>query len=250
MALTFNSQVHVLSGLIYVSFSYWSQNQLAKCWLIRCFFAMVLSLHVRCILNFGDPFILTWEFCFICVWFLIVICSYDYLQDNTVKIRLLNNLDQCLKAGRKYSWYMFLVSNACVALLSGLKVLLIFVINWALTVWFIFLILIFTVLSVQELLTSRGAQSLPTDIFSMVQSIFKVIGTRHFKHSKLWSPSLLSSNLTWSLHQGILMLSEISIAQRRAACEGLGLLARTGNDIFTARMVCLLFILLLFILQH
>jgi hypothetical protein len=46
------------------------------------------------------------------------------------------------------------------------------------------------------------------------------------------------------------MLSEISIAQRRAACEGLGLLARTGNDIFTARMVCLLFILLLFILQH
>ncbi|KAM0896259.1 hypothetical protein ACQ4PT_023313 [Festuca glaucescens] len=101
-------------------------------------------------------------------------------QDNTVKIRLLNNLDQCLKAGRKYSWYMFLVSNACVALLSGLK----------------------------ELLTLRGAQSLPTDIFSMVQSIFK----------------------------GILVLSEISIAQRRAACEGLGLLARTGNDIFTARM--------------
>ncbi|KAM0884443.1 hypothetical protein ACQ4PT_030980 [Festuca glaucescens] len=69
-------------------------------------------------------------------------------QDNTVKIRLLNNLDQCLKAGRKYSWYMLLVSNACVALLSGLK----------------------------ELLTLRGAQSLPTDIFSMVQSIFKCRG--------------------------------------------------------------------------
>ncbi|CAM0910461.1 unnamed protein product [Alopecurus aequalis] len=101
-------------------------------------------------------------------------------QDNTVKIRLLNNLDQCLKAGKKYSWYMFLVSNVCVALLSGLK----------------------------ELLTLRGAQSLPTDIFSILQSIFK----------------------------GILVESEISIAQRRAACEGLGLLARTGNDIFTARM--------------
>ncbi|XP_044958991.1 protein SWEETIE isoform X1 [Hordeum vulgare subsp. vulgare] len=101
-------------------------------------------------------------------------------QDNTAKMRLLNNIDQCLKAGKKYSWYMFLVSNACVALLSGLK----------------------------ELLTLRGAQSLPTDIFSMIQSIFK----------------------------GILGESEISIAQRRAACEGLGLLARTGNDIFTARM--------------
>uniref|UniRef100_A0A453S6G9 Uncharacterized protein n=1 Tax=Aegilops tauschii subsp. strangulata TaxID=200361 RepID=A0A453S6G9_AEGTS len=91
-------------------------------------------------------------------------------QDNTAKIRLLNNIDQCLKAGKKYSWYMFLVSNACVALLSGLK----------------------------ELLTLRGAQSLPTDIFSMIQSIFK----------------------------GILGESEISTAQRRAACEGLGLLAR------------------------
>jgi hypothetical protein len=85
---------------------------------------------------------------------------------------------------------MLLVSNACVALLSGLKVLLIFVTNWALTVWCIFLILIFIVLSIQELLTLRGAQSLPTDIFSMVQSIFKVIGTRHFKPSKLWSPCL------------------------------------------------------------
>ena len=85
-------------------------------------------------------------------------------QDNTAKIRLLNNIDQCLKAGKKYSWYMFLVSNACVALLSGLK----------------------------ELLTLRGAQSLPTDIFSMIQSIFK----------------------------GILGESEISTAQRRAACEG------------------------------
>ena len=43
------------------------------------------------------------------------------------------------------------------------------------------------------------------------------------------------------------MESEISIAQRRAACEGLGLLARTGNDIFTARMVRLLIIVLLLI---
>ncbi|KQK18234.1 hypothetical protein BRADI_1g39436v3 [Brachypodium distachyon] len=101
-------------------------------------------------------------------------------QDDTAKVKLLNNLDQCLKAGKKYSWFMFLVSNACVALLSGLK----------------------------ELLTLRGAQSLPTDILSMVQSIFK----------------------------GILLESEISTAQRRAACEGLGLLARAGNDIFTARM--------------
>ncbi|KAL6603995.1 hypothetical protein ACP70R_044356 [Stipagrostis hirtigluma subsp. patula] len=101
-------------------------------------------------------------------------------QDNTVKIRLLNNLDQCLKSAKKHSWFNFLVTNACIALLSGLK----------------------------ELLTLRGAQSLPTDILSMIQSIFK----------------------------GILVETEMSTAQRRAACEGLGLLARVGNDIFTARM--------------
>ncbi|XP_006656123.1 protein SWEETIE isoform X2 [Oryza brachyantha] len=101
-------------------------------------------------------------------------------QDNTVKIRLLNSLDQCLKSGKKQSWFMSVVTNACVALLSGLK----------------------------EFLTIRGAQSLPTDILSMVQSIFK----------------------------GILLESEISTSQRRAACEGLGLLARIGTDAFTARM--------------
>uniref|UniRef100_A0A0E0E2B2 HEAT repeat-containing protein 5B n=1 Tax=Oryza meridionalis TaxID=40149 RepID=A0A0E0E2B2_9ORYZ len=101
-------------------------------------------------------------------------------EDNTVKIRLLNNLDQCLKSGKKQSWFMTVVTNSCVALLSGLK----------------------------EFLTLRGAQSLSTDILSMVQSTFK----------------------------GILLESEISTAQRRAACEGLGLLARIGNDAFTARM--------------
>ncbi|KAL5651647.1 hypothetical protein ACJX0J_037105, partial [Zea mays] len=101
-------------------------------------------------------------------------------QENTVKISLLNNLDQCLKSGKKYLWFKFLITNACVALLSGLK----------------------------EFLALRGAQSLPIDILSMIQSIFKAI----------------------------LVEPEISTAQRRAACEGLGLLARAGNDIFTARM--------------
>ena len=51
-------------------------------------------------------------------------------------------------------------------------------------------------------------------------------------------PPFLFSNLTSYLLQAILGETEISTAQRRAACEGLGLLARVGNDIFTARMVC------------
>jgi hypothetical protein len=110
-------------------------------------------------------------------------------QDNTVKISLLNNLDQCLKSWKKHSCYTFLVTNACVALLSGLK----------------------------DLLTLRGVQSLPIDILSMIQSIFK----------------------------GISGEAEISAAQLRAACEGLGLLARVGNDVFTGRMVCLFIIVII-----
>ncbi|KAL6879627.1 hypothetical protein ACP4OV_012286 [Aristida adscensionis] len=78
-------------------------------------------------------------------------------QDNTIKIRLLNNLDQCLKSGKKHSWFNLLVTNACAPLLSRLK--------------------------------------------------------------------------------SILVQTEISAASRRATTEGLGLLSRVGNDIFTARML-------------
>ncbi|KAM0887196.1 hypothetical protein ACQ4PT_029205 [Festuca glaucescens] len=103
-------------------------------------------------------------------------------QDNTVKIRLLNNLDQCLKAGRKYSWYMLLVSNACVALLSGLK----------------------------ELLTLRGAQSLPTDIFSMVQSIFKARSLL----GELITPVDLSYTASVALSLGCIHRTSVRFAQQ------------------------------------
>nr|BAD45832.1 hypothetical protein [Oryza sativa Japonica Group] len=53
-----------------------------------------------------------------CVW---DVEMSNFPQDNTVKIRLLNNLDQCLKSGKKQSWFMTVVTNSCVALLSGLK---------------------------------------------------------------------------------------------------------------------------------
>lgn len=41
---------------------------------------------------------------------------------------------------------------------------------------------------------------------------------------------------------------EICASQRRASSEGLGLLARLGNDIFTARMVYLMLMLLYMLL--
>ncbi|OAY83386.1 HEAT repeat-containing protein 5A [Ananas comosus] len=77
-------------------------------------------------------------------------------QDNDGKLLLLKQIDQCLKAVKKQSWYRNCITNACVGLLSGLKC--------------------------------------------------------------------------------VLAETDISGAQRRAASEGLGLLARVGNDVFTARM--------------
>lgn len=47
-------------------------------------------------------------------------------------------------------------------------------------------------------------------------------------------------NLAQAIFKGILAEGDICASQRRAASEGLGLLARLGNDIFTARMTRLL----------
>ncbi|XP_072983205.1 protein SWEETIE isoform X2 [Typha latifolia] len=100
-------------------------------------------------------------------------------QDNRGKLMLLNKIDQCLNSGKKQSWHMTCITNACVGLLSGLKAVL-----------------------------ALRPQALAADILSTIQSIF----------------------------QGIMAETEISSAQRRAVSEGLGLLARVGNDVFTARM--------------
>lgn len=51
----------------------------------------------------------------------------------------------------------------------------------------------------------------------------------------------------WSW-QSILAEGDICASQRRASSEGLGLLARLGNDIFTARLVSWVDILCLIIL--
>ncbi|KAJ0962918.1 hypothetical protein J5N97_028040 [Dioscorea zingiberensis] len=100
-------------------------------------------------------------------------------QDNGGKLVLLNMIDQCLKIGKKQPWHRASITNACVALLSGLKAAL-----------------------------SLRSQSWEIEILTSIQSIF----------------------------QGILVEGEISSEQRRASAEGLGLLTRLGNDVFTAKM--------------
>ncbi|XP_022772079.1 protein SWEETIE isoform X3 [Durio zibethinus] len=57
---------------------------------------------------------------------------------------------------------------------------------------------------------------------------------------RLHSLELEILNLAQAIFKGILMEGDICASQRRASSEGLGLLARLGNDIFTARMTRLL----------
>lgn len=44
-------------------------------------------------------------------------------QDGSGRLSLLGMIDQCLKAGKKQSWHAASVTNICVGLLAGLKVL-------------------------------------------------------------------------------------------------------------------------------
>jgi hypothetical protein len=44
-------------------------------------------------------------------------------QDNGGMLLLLGMVEQCLKAGKKQSWHEASVTNICVGLLAGLKVL-------------------------------------------------------------------------------------------------------------------------------
>ncbi|KAG0503476.1 hypothetical protein HPP92_003548 [Vanilla planifolia] len=100
-------------------------------------------------------------------------------QDDGGKALLLTTIDNCIKSGKKQSWHLASITNACVALLAALKAML-----------------------------GSRFQTCGAEILTAIQSIF----------------------------QGILAESDIDSAQRRASAEGLGLLARLGSDIFTARM--------------
>lgn len=54
-----------------------------------------------------------------------------------------------------------------------------------------------------------------------------------------------SKDVAILIQQNILAEGDICASQRRASSEGLGLLARLGNDMFTARMVSFILIVIL-----
>lgn len=60
-------------------------------------------------------------------WYLtIVIASCNFIsQDSGGMLLLLGMIEQCLKAGKKQTWHAASVTNICVGLLAGLKVLII-----------------------------------------------------------------------------------------------------------------------------
>lgn len=47
-------------------------------------------------------------------------------QESSGMLSLLGMMEQCLKAGKKQSWHVASVTNICVGLLAGFKVLFIF----------------------------------------------------------------------------------------------------------------------------
>lgn len=89
--------------------------------------APVLWYHF-CLSGVGSIGRISLPYVIIIFYLLIIICvifclEIVYLQDNDGKLLLLKQIDQCLKAVKKQSWYRNCITNACVGLLSGLKVL-------------------------------------------------------------------------------------------------------------------------------
>ncbi|AAD10656.1 Unknown protein [Arabidopsis thaliana] len=136
--------------------------------------------------------------------------------DSQGMLSLLSVIQQCLKAGKKQQWRTASLTNICAGLLAGLKVLPILVYKF------------FCLLT--NCIEKIGQDS------SMVKAL-------HALRPQQLTTEVLSSGQ--AIFQNILTEGDICASQRRAACEGLGLLARLGNDIFTARMIWALHGLLL-----
>lgn len=54
---------------------------------------------------------------------MVVNISWNLSQDSGGMLSLLGMIEQCLKAGKKQPWHAASVTNICVGLLSGFKVI-------------------------------------------------------------------------------------------------------------------------------
>ncbi|EFH64838.1 binding protein [Arabidopsis lyrata subsp. lyrata] len=125
--------------------------------------------------------------------------------DSQGMLSLLSVIQQCMKAGKKQQWRTASLTNICAGLLAVLCVL-----------------------------TNRREK---------IGQDSRMVKALHALRPQQLTTEVLSSGQ--AIFQNILTEGDICASQRRAACEGLGLLARLGNDIFTARMIWALHGLLL-----
>ncbi|WZZ06311.1 hypothetical protein YC2023_092232 [Brassica napus] len=88
---------------------------------------------------------------------------------------------------------------------------------------------------IQQCMKARKKQQWRTASLSNIcAGLLAGLKALHALRSQQLETEVLST--VQAIFQNILTEGDICASQRRAACEGLGLLARLGNDIFTARM--------------
>lgn len=97
-----------------------------------------------------------------------------------------------------------------------------------------------------QALVNLHLQPLGPEVLNLIQAIFQVqnlwLGS-HIIDQKFFTILPHVSCILLFNSQSILAEGDICASQRRASCEGIGLLARLGNDISTARMVSCMFLM-------
>jgi len=89
-------------------------------------------------------------------------------------LSLLGVIEQCLKAGKKQHWRTSSITNICVGLLAGFKVLFILLMYYPSSLCRSHRILIYGFHYPFQSLLSFRPQTLGQDILGLVQSIFQV----------------------------------------------------------------------------
>lgn len=180
------------------------------------------------------------------------ILTWIYLsQDSAGMLSLLGTMDHCLKTGKKQSCHAASVTNICIGLLAGFKVL--FILLWSSQTFSCLrcdlIIMISCFCSGFAFFTSSTTSTrnirFSTSYFSgMNNCVGDMDGDGYCSYSSVWCWRLYYwySVICLLYHhilfwQSVLAEGDICASQRRASSEGLGLLARLGNDMFTARMV-------------
>lgn len=99
-------------------------------------------------------------------------------QDSGGMLSLLGMIEQCLKAGKKQSWHAASVTNICVGLLAGLKVLIVLChLLQACCKKFFTMANLLSIIKLPQALLALRPQPLGSDILNSAQAIFLVLSS-------------------------------------------------------------------------